>query len=348
MTRPKHIGFRRCFVLVQFYWTTIENGRIEDLLEFCEVNVFLFSGGRRHTPFVPTTMEKLSANTSMLQMSSLHPIVDLQRTIVGEGRGTISFGPVRRRWMIVGQRIIDLRARYQQATILPLLPRLNTRRRSKRLNHWRKDERRTLVDSQVSQSTHARCWVSRFPKQSTIRARRVSNHVCSMMISSVKEIKWEMMRPFVFFAILCLAANENAKNESSKHRKSRRALFSLSFSVRLGIVTIPEDTRGFIRTNFNQQFIIWPCKYDPQAILSIALDQTLSYVQKQDRSKWESSRIEAHCSSRLVDESDPMALAMFTKTLAIIDCLSTLICIQPDCFDRFESLALRIIYLLPG
>ena len=55
------------------------------------------------------------------------------------------------------------------------------------------------------------------------------------------------------------------------------------FSPRLDIVTIHEDTRGFIRTNLNQQFVVWPCKYDPQAILLSVLDQALSYVQKQDR-----------------------------------------------------------------
>lgn len=99
-----------------------------------------------------------------------------------------------------------------------------------------------------------------------------------------------------------------------------------------GVVTIREDTRGFIRSNFNQQFIIWPCQYDPQAILLFVLDQTSSYVQKQDR----------------IDDTDPMLLAMFTKTLAIIDCISTLISIRPEYFDRFQNVILRIIYLLPG
>jgi hypothetical protein len=66
-----------------------------------------------------------------------------------------------------------------------------------------------------------------------------------------------------------------------------RALFSKSCFSLLGIVTIREDTRGFIRNNFNQQFIIWPCKYDPQAILLIILDQALAYVRKQDRGKSE-------------------------------------------------------------
>ena len=63
------------------------------------------------------------------------------------------------------------------------------------------------------------------------------------------------------------------------------------FSPRLDIVTIPEDTRGFIRTNLNQQFVVWPCKYDPQAILRSVLDQALSYVQKQDRGTWPAIRM---------------------------------------------------------
>jgi len=99
-----------------------------------------------------------------------------------------------------------------------------------------------------------------------------------------------------------------------------------------GFLTIREDTRGFIRTNFNQQFIIWPCQYDPQTILLWVLDQTLSYVEKQDR----------------IDESDPQLLTMFRKTLAIIDCISTLISLRPEYFDQFENLVARIIYLLPG
>ncbi|CAF1551321.1 unnamed protein product, partial [Adineta ricciae] len=39
---------------------------------------------------------------------------------------------------------------------------------------------------------------------------------------------------------------------------------------------------------------------------------------------------------------------MFTKTLAIIDCISTLILIRPEYYDRFNDILLRIVYLLPG
>ncbi|CAF3732668.1 unnamed protein product [Adineta steineri] len=39
---------------------------------------------------------------------------------------------------------------------------------------------------------------------------------------------------------------------------------------------------------------------------------------------------------------------MFTKTLAIIDCISTLITIRPEYYDRFDGIILRIIYLLPS
>ncbi|CAF4274930.1 unnamed protein product, partial [Adineta steineri] len=62
------------------------------------------------------------------------------------------------------------------------------------------------------------------------------------------------------------------------------------------------------------------------------LINTLGYVRKQDR----------------VDESDTNVLAMFTKTLAIIDCISTLITIRPEYYDRFDGIILRIIYLLPS
>ena len=120
------------------------------------------------------------------------------------------------------------------------------------------------------------------------------------------------------------------------------------FSPRLDTVTIHEDTRGFIRTNLNQQFVVWPCKYDPQAILIGVLDQALSYVQKQDRGRlpFESSR--CSCTTCVVDESNPAVLAMFTKTLAIIDCISTLITIRPDYAGRFDGLLLRMMHLLPG
>ena len=64
--------------------------------------------------------------------------------------------------------------------------------------------------------------------------------------------------------------------------KNLRALRLIFF---IGIVTIKEDTRGFIRNNFNQQFIIWPCKYNPQTIIRLILDQALAYVQSQDRGK---------------------------------------------------------------
>jgi hypothetical protein len=50
----------------------------------------------------------------------------------------------------------------------------------------------------------------------------------------------------------------------------------------------------------------------------------------------------------LVDETDADVLAMFTKTLAIIDCISTLISLRPEYYDRFNGIILRIIYLLPG
>jgi hypothetical protein len=63
------------------------------------------------------------------------------------------------------------------------------------------------------------------------------------------------------------------------------SLFFKSAFLFPGVVTIREDTRGFIRNNFNQQFVIWPCKYDPQAILILILDQALGYVRKQDRGK---------------------------------------------------------------
>jgi hypothetical protein len=49
-----------------------------------------------------------------------------------------------------------------------------------------------------------------------------------------------------------------------------------------------------------------------------------------------------------VDGSDPNVLAMFTKTLAIIDCISTLITIRPEYYDRFNGIILRMIYILPG
>ena len=39
---------------------------------------------------------------------------------------------------------------------------------------------------------------------------------------------------------------------------------------------------------------------------------------------------------------------MFTKALAIIDCISTLISHRPEYYDRFNGIILRIIYLLPG
>ncbi|CAF3615712.1 unnamed protein product [Rotaria socialis] len=39
---------------------------------------------------------------------------------------------------------------------------------------------------------------------------------------------------------------------------------------------------------------------------------------------------------------------MFTKTLAIIDCISTLIKIRPEYYDRFNGILLRTIYILPG
>lgn len=52
--------------------------------------------------------------------------------------------------------------------------------------------------------------------------------------------------------------------------------------------------------------------------------------------------------SIVVDETDPNAMTMFTKTLAIIDCISTLITIRPDNYDRFNGIILRIIHLLPG
>lgn len=76
--------------------------------------------------------------------------------------------------------------------------------------------------------------------------------------------------------------------EMQKTNKNRFEKFEERFSlgfVFLGVVTIREDTRGFIRNQFNQQLVIWPCKYDPQAILLLILDQTLGYVRKQDRGK---------------------------------------------------------------
>lgn len=79
--------------------------------------------------------------------------------------------------------------------------------------------------------------------------------------------------------------NGNAKNEVEQIRKFEERFSLLGEFFFLGVVTIREDTRGFIRNQFNQQLIIWPCKYDPQAILLLILDQTLGYVRKQDRGK---------------------------------------------------------------
>ena len=119
----------------------------------------------------------------------------------------------------------------------------------------------------------------------------------------------------------------------------------------VGLVTIQEDTRGFIRTNFNQQFIVWPTKYDPQALLLLVLDHALAYVRKQDRGEhfnedFHSFDYEKYFS--IVDDTNPNVLTMFTKTLAIIDCISTLILIRPEYYDRFNDILLRIVYLLPG
>jgi hypothetical protein len=50
---------------------------------------------------------------------------------------------------------------------------------------------------------------------------------------------------------------------------------------------------------------------------------------------------------KIVDDTDANVLGMFTKTLAIIDCISTLITIRPEYYDRFNGIILRIIYLLP-
>ncbi|CAF3993326.1 unnamed protein product, partial [Rotaria magnacalcarata] len=119
------------------------------------------------------------------------------------------------------------------------------------------------------------------------------------------------------------------KTNNDKFENFRSAFYDVLF---LGIITIREDTRGFIQNNFNQQFIVWSCKYDPQAILLLILDQALAYVRNQDR----------------VDETDPNVLTMFTKTLAIIDCISTLIKIRPEYYDRFNGILLRTIYILPG
>ncbi|CAF0771141.1 unnamed protein product [Rotaria sordida] len=120
------------------------------------------------------------------------------------------------------------------------------------------------------------------------------------------------------------------KTDNNKFENFQSAFYDILLF--LGIITIREDTRGFIQNNFNQQFIIWPCKYDPQAILLLILDQALAYVRKQDR----------------VDDTDANVLALFTKTLAIIDCISTLITIRPEHYERFNGILLRIIYLLPG
>jgi len=76
----------------------------------------------------------------------------------------------------------------------------------------------------------------------------------------------------------------------------------------------------------------------------------LAYVRKQDRGKREEDLFLflKYRNFKIVDETDANALAMFTKTLAIIDCISTLITIRPEYYDRFNGIILRVIYLLPG
>lgn len=196
MPCPQNVRFRRRLVFEQLHWTAIENGRVKDLFEFGEINMFLLIGRWRDTSIVPATMEKLSFDASMFEIRSLPTVIDSQRTT--------GIDWIRRGRMIVGQGVIDLRARYQQASVFPFLPRLNTRRRSKILNHCRSSEKRIPIGMQAfeCQCTHARRWMSLLSKQSTIRARWESNHSCSMLIISVNEIKWKMIRPFVFLATL--------------------------------------------------------------------------------------------------------------------------------------------------
>ena len=82
------------------------------------------------------------------------------------------------------------------------------------------------------------------------------------------------LKDFVLFFYFEWKCKKNFENLNER--------FSHSY---LANVKIAEDTRGFLRSNFDQQFLIWPCKYDPQAIFLAILHQTYSYVQKQDRCK---------------------------------------------------------------
>ena len=254
MPCPQNIRFRRPLLLVQFHWTTIEDGRVEDLFEFGEINMFLFSRRRRDTSIVPATVKQFSSDASMFEIRSLRTVIDSQRTILDDARWrTTGIDWIRCGRMIVGQRVIDLRARYQQASIFPFLPRLNTRRRSKILNYWRSSEKRIIpIGTQASecQSTHARRWMSLFSQPSMIRARWESNHSCSMLISSVNETKWKMIRPFVFLASLFLFRSEwKCKKRIIKTSEICKSAFLLLF---LCSIRNRDDPRRHKRIHSNE------------------------------------------------------------------------------------------------